>query len=126
MPRPVFEKVEKLFHFLRRPPGDTVLANSRHVAEVFGRLHKDVLRAVDNLDCSDELNGRNFALVEYLDAKGETRRAYDMTKDGFTFLVMGFTGSTAARFKEGSECALRRWSAKPSEAPFRALVEAGC
>lgn len=80
--------------------GAILKTNSRFVAEVFGRLHKDVLKAVDNLDCSEAFNGRNFAPVEYLDTKGETRRMVEMTFDGFTFLVMGFTGSKAAAFKE--------------------------
>ena len=47
-----------------------------------------------------EFNARNFALVEYRDAKGEARPQYLMTRDGFTFLAMGFTGAKAARFKE--------------------------
>ena len=80
--------------------GVTLKTNSRFVAEVFGRLHKDVLKAIDNLDCSDAFNRRNFAPVEYLDTKGEARRMVDMTFDGMTFLVMGFTGAQAAAFKE--------------------------
>lgn len=80
--------------------GTSLKTNSRFVAEVFGRLHKDVLKAIDNLDCSEEFNGRNFAPVEYIDAKGETRRMVEMTFDGFVFLVMGFTGAKAAAFKE--------------------------
>jgi Rha family phage regulatory protein len=78
----------------------SVVANSRDVAEYFEKRHADVLRSIDFLDCSAGFNQRNFALVEYLDNKGERRRSVDMTKDGFTFLAMGFTGSKAARFKE--------------------------
>lgn len=59
-----------------------------------------MLRAISNLDCSAQFNERNFALVEYRDAKGEARRSFNMTKDGFVFLVMGFTGKQAAQFKE--------------------------
>lgn len=80
--------------------GSTLKTNSRFVAEVFGKNHKDVLRAIDNLECSEDFNGRNFAPVEYLDAKGESRRMVEMTFDGFTFVVMGFTGAAAAKFKE--------------------------
>jgi phage regulator Rha-like protein len=39
-------------------------------------------------------------LVTYADAKGELRKEYQITKDGFAFLVMGFTGKVAAKFKE--------------------------
>ncbi|WP_341538063.1 Rha family transcriptional regulator [Sodalis glossinidius] len=39
-------------------------------------------------------------LVDYVDAKGEKRPMFEMTKDGFVFIVMGFTGKKAAAFKE--------------------------
>ncbi len=80
--------------------GDAVKTNSRFVAEVFGKQHKNVLRDINNLDCSEEFNGLNFEPVKYTDAKGEVRPMVDMTFDGFTFLVMGFTGAVAAQFKE--------------------------
>lgn len=70
------------------------------VAEYFRKMHKDVLKKIDNIDCSVEFNERNFAPVEYIDAKGEKRPAYQITKNGFVFLVMGFTGKRAAAFKE--------------------------
>ena len=78
----------------------SVITTSILVAEKFERNHRDILRAIKKLDCSQEFNERNFALVEYVDAKGEKRPMYQMTKDGFVFLVMGFTGSKAAKFKE--------------------------
>lgn len=81
-----------------------VMTNSRDIAAYFGKQHKDVLRAIDNLDCSDEYHQRNFApvtsKVERPDGSAIKVRTFDMTKDGFTFLVMGFTGKEAARFKE--------------------------
>ncbi|MDT2295482.1 Rha family transcriptional regulator [Paenibacillus larvae] len=43
---------------------------------------------------------RNFASVDYLDAKGESRKKVVMSQDGFSFLVMGYTGKDAARFKK--------------------------
>ena len=78
----------------------SVITTSILVAEKFERNHRDILRAIKKLDCSQEFNERNFALVEYVDTKGEKRPMYQMTKDGFVFLVMGFTGSKAAKFKE--------------------------
>lgn len=77
-----------------------VMASSRQIADNFGKLHKDVLRAIKNLECSDDFNQRNFAPVEYSDAKGEKRPAFNITRDGFSFLVMGFTGKDAAEWKE--------------------------
>ena len=78
----------------------SVITTSLLVADKFERHHRDVLRAIKKLDCSQEFNERNFTLVEYVDSKGEKRPMYQMTKDGFVFLVMGFTGSKAAKFKE--------------------------
>ena len=77
-----------------------VIATSLRVAEVFGKRHNDVLRSISRLGCSDEFNQRNFARVEYLDAKGESRPMVEMTRDGWAFLVMGFTGAEAAAWKE--------------------------
>lgn len=70
------------------------------VAEAFEKEHKDVLKAISNLECSLAFNERNFAPVEYKDAKGEMRPAYRLTRDGFAFLAMGFTGRKAAAWKE--------------------------
>ena len=73
---------------------------STQVAEYFGKLHKDVLKATRNLiESAPELNGRNFAPVEIKDAKGELRPAYRMDRKGFVLLSMGFTGEKALKFK---------------------------
>ena len=77
-----------------------VKTTSLKVAEVFAKQHKDVLRKLESLECSSDFNERNFTLVEYKDAKGENRPMYEMSKDGFIFLVMGFTGAAAAKIKE--------------------------
>jgi len=80
-----------------------VYADSRDVAAYFGKLHKDVLKAIDNLDCSEEFRGRNFALtleIKEIGIASREIRSFNMTRDGFTFLVMGFTGKEAGQFKE--------------------------
>lgn len=80
--------------------GNRLITTTLEISNRFGRQHKDVLRAIENLECSQEFNGRNFALVKYTDRKGEARPMYELTRDGFTFLCMGFTGSQAALWKE--------------------------
>jgi Rha family phage regulatory protein len=74
--------------------------SSIDLAEHFGKRHQDVLRKIQNLGCSKKFNERNFAPVEYQDAKGEMRPAYDLTRDGFTILAMSFTGKPAMAWKE--------------------------
>ncbi|EAB8479068.1 Rha family transcriptional regulator [Salmonella enterica subsp. enterica serovar Java] len=73
------------------------------VANFFGKLHKNVLQKIRSLDCSPVFMTANFSAVEVTTQAGFDEReteAYEMTKDGFVFLVMGFTGKKAARFKE--------------------------
>ncbi|MCA2084994.1 Rha family transcriptional regulator, partial [Escherichia coli] len=77
-----------------------VVTTSIAIAEFFDKRHDDVLKKIRLMDCSTEFNARNFADVTYTDAKGEQRPMYQITKNGFVFLVMGFTGKKAAAFKE--------------------------
>ena len=76
------------------------VTTSLRVAEAFGKLHKNVIRKLQSIECSPEFNRLNFEPVEYTDAKGEKQPMWEMTKDGFMFLVMGFTGTKAAAIKE--------------------------
>jgi len=77
-----------------------VLTSSLNIAEYFEKRHKDVLKAISKLGCSDEFKRRNFAPHKYKDDRGNNQPMYLMTKSGFSFLVMGFTGQKADRFKE--------------------------
>ena len=74
--------------------------NSKNIAEVFGKTHRDVVRAINNLDCSPEFRERNFAQSSYLSAQNKSLKCIEITKDGFAFLCMGFTGKKSAEFKE--------------------------
>lgn len=82
-----------------------VVTSSRNVAEVFEKEHRNVLEAVRNLECSEDFRLLNFKQSSETVAmpNGGTREQpiYLITRDGFTFLAMGFTGAKAARFKEG-------------------------
>ena len=76
------------------------ITTSRSVADYFGKQHKDVLRRIDLLAYSSEFTQRNFAPTEYQDAFGKKNTEYQITREGFTFLAMGFTGEKADTFKE--------------------------
>lgn len=89
-----------------------IVVSSRDVAEKFGKLHKNVMQSIENLECSTSFNELNFQPVEYLDKKGEKRPEVLMTRDGFTFLAMGFTGAKAAQFKEAYIAAFNRMEAE--------------
>lgn len=81
--------------------GGQATCTSSDIAESFGKAHKDVLRAIDNIreSCGSEFDQRNFAPIDYVDAKGRKYRAYRLTRDGFTLAAMGFTGSAAMDWK---------------------------
>lgn len=77
-----------------------LMASSREVAQNFGKLHKNVLQSIGNLECSEEFARLNFQPSGYVDATGRRLPQMLMTRDGFTFLVMGFTGKEAGAWKE--------------------------
>jgi hypothetical protein len=66
------------------------------VARNFGKEHFHVLRDIERIiNCSDEKHQSNFGLVDYSDSKNEKRPMYELTRDAFSILVMGFTGAEA-------------------------------
>lgn len=73
---------------------------SLDVAETFGKEHKHVLRDIRELGCSEDFNQSNFGPISYVDSMNRKQEAIIMTRDGFTLLVMGYTGDRAMMFKE--------------------------
>jgi Rha family phage regulatory protein len=81
------------------------VVSSRKVAEVFEKEHKNVLRTIDEkIEGSNEDNlvaqfcAANF-IKDYYKDRGKKYPEFLMTRDGFTFISMGFTGAKADRFK---------------------------
>lgn len=87
-----------------------VRTTSLKVAEHFGKRHDTVLRAIRNLECSDDFRLRNFVECSRINemANGKREPYFEMTRDGFTFAAMGFTGKEAARWKEAYITAFNR------------------
>lgn len=81
--------------------GNQLTTNTRVIAEYFGKQHKNVTRALRHLmaDSPEDFNKLNFELVDYVDSKGESRSMYNVTKDGFMLLAMGFTGGEVTEMK---------------------------
>lgn len=77
-----------------------VLTNSLLVAKEFGKVHAKVMRDIENLNCSEEFRLANFGNSSFKNEQGKEFPMFTMTKDGFSFLVMGYTGKKAATFKE--------------------------
>ncbi|EEW2009201.1 Rha family transcriptional regulator [Escherichia coli] len=80
------------------------VTSSLAIADYFAKRHDDVLKKIRTLECSPEFRARNFAetSISVNQPNGGTRKlpCYQITRDGFAFLAMGFTGKRAARFKE--------------------------
>jgi Rha family phage regulatory protein len=93
------------------------VTTSLAVAEYFGKLHKNILRSIELLDCSEEFSRLNFELTSYLDQQGKSRPMYYLTKNGFVFLVMGFTGEEAGRIKEAYITAFDQMETQLREQP---------
>ncbi|WP_321944381.1 Rha family transcriptional regulator [Paraburkholderia tropica] len=78
-----------------------ITTTSLVLAEHFGKRHDNVLHAIERTvrEISAEFNALNFKVVSYQDAKGEERRMYRLTRDGFALIAMGFTGKRAMQWK---------------------------
>lgn len=77
------------------------VTTSKAVADQFDKRHADILRAIEDLKphLTTQFCVANFFKSEY-ESRGKSYPYYIMTKDGFTMLVMGFTGAKAIQFKE--------------------------
>lgn len=83
--------------------GTKPVTTSLRIAEVFGKKHCDVLRAIESLEIPEDFRKRNFASSGYQAQNGLGKtvnyKMYLITRDGFTLLAMGFTGKRAMQFK---------------------------
>ena len=81
---------------------DEAVCSSLQVAEKFGKRHDRVLRAIDNLLMTLPKNGetsRMFILSKRKADDGQFHRMFLMNRDGFSLLVMGFTGKKSLEWK---------------------------
>lgn len=81
---------------------DEAVCDSLQVAERFNKRHDRVLRAIDNLVASLPKNGepqKMFIISRRKAGDGQYHKMYLMNRDGFSLLVMGFTGKEALEWK---------------------------
>lgn len=79
----------------------TMVVSSREVAENFEKQHKHVLEKIEELVRAEKsaLIGKYFIPSEYRAGTGKNYKEYLLTRDGFSLLVMGFTGTKALEWK---------------------------
>jgi len=76
-----------------------LVVGSREVAKNFEKEHKDVLEAIRNLIAENSAVTSIILKSEYVNSRGRTYPEYLLTRDGFSLLVMGFTGKKALEWK---------------------------
>lgn len=96
------QKIENFEQFLKVNQKQRIVTNSRHIATVFGKRHDNIIRDIKALiieqDCG-EFALLNFEETSYLDEWGRKQPMYQMTKNGFLLLVMGYRTKKAMKFK---------------------------
>lgn len=75
------------------------VTTSLKVAESFGKKHRNVMQTIRNLTAEFSAVKKMFVESTYINSRGQEWPMYYMNRDGFTFLVMGFTGNKALEFK---------------------------
>ena len=74
------------------------LTTSLHIADVFGKRHADVFKKIDNI--SEEVKDkRNITLIFYKDSMNRKQKVYKLNRDACAFIVFGFTGEKAEKFR---------------------------
>ena len=89
-----------LVEIMRINKEEVTVVTSLDVSETFGKRHDNVLKDIRELECSEEFRLLNFEESAYSNSQNKKQPMYYMTRDGFTLLVMGYTGEKAMRFKE--------------------------
>ena len=79
----------------------TLVVSTRQVAEDFDKRHADVIKAIEDKMKVNEIlrSPKYFIESTYTDKSNRKSKEYLLTRDGFSFLVMGFTGSKADEWK---------------------------
>lgn len=99
---------------------EIIVVSSRDIAETFEREHKEILYAIEGrTSVTDRANGietknrgimqdlieggelhpENYFILSEYESRGKKYKEYLVTRDGFTLLVMGFSGVKAMKFK---------------------------
>lgn len=79
---------------------EVTVVTSLDIARTFEKEHKNVLKDIRELNCSEEFGRLNFEPTDYIDEHNRKQPMYYITRDGFTLLAMGYTGEKAMKFKE--------------------------
>lgn len=108
----------------------SLIVNSRVVAERFERRHANLCPIIESIYSKISILGADdwFRLSYYTDSVGRKQTSYNMTRDGWDLLVMGFIGDDVLPIKvafiqafHGMEQAIR--AGKPAPADLIAKID---
>lgn len=78
--------------------GRTDTMTSLEIAEITGKLHKNIMQSIRNMEPAwEKVNGLKFKLVEYEDAKGEKRPCFQLTKTECLYIATKFNDEARAK-----------------------------
>lgn len=100
---------------------DHPVTTSLRVAEIFGKQHGHVLRDIRDIlsQVTTSFGLSNFGESSYPNEQGKSQPMFELTRDGFTLLAMGFTGSVAMAFKQAY---IERFNAMEAQLHHRATI----
>ena len=76
-----------------------VVTTSKNIAELFEKIHRDVIKTIRDLDCSREFKKSNYITSYYISPQNKILPCFNITKEGLLFLCMIFSGEKAAKQK---------------------------
>lgn len=94
-----------------------IVTDSRSIAEHFGKRHADVLESIENIKTENSVVTSMFYETSYKAGTGKNYKMYLMNRDGFSLLVMGFTGAKALEWKLKYIAAFNDMEKKLTEIP---------
>lgn len=77
---------------------EQLLADSREIAEHFEKEHRHILESIRAILAAEKSAAKFFFETTY-ESRGKQYPKYLMNRDGFSLLVMGFTGEKALKWK---------------------------
>lgn len=99
------------------------VASSRQIAENFGKEHRNVIQSIENISAENSAVTQMFFKTTYTAGTGKSYPMYLMNRDGFSLLVMGFTGKAALEWKLKYIAAFNEMEKKLAQRPQLSRAE---
>ena len=77
------------------------MVSSLQMAEHFGKPHNEVLKSIRKIidECPEDFRLGNFSQSSYINEQSKEQPCFNLTRDAFSLVAMGFTGKKAFAWK---------------------------